>query len=776
MPDLPPAFHLFGIRHHGPGCARMLRAELERLQPDCVLIEGPPDADALLAFAGDEAMKPPVALLVYAVEDAKKAAFYPFAEFSPEWQAIRHGLGAGVPVRFMDLPQRHQLALQIEEEKAEAKEPEPEAGNGESAEESLEPAGPEPEQEELLHHDPLTWLAKAANLNDGEEWWERMVEERREAGEIFPAIREAMTVLRSEAPRRHDERNALREERREAFMRETMRAAQKEGFQRIAVICGAWHVPALAAWPAASKDRELLTKLPKVAVESTWAPWTYGRLASSSGYGAGVTSPGYYEYLWQRGQSAPDEPVAAAWLVKVARLLRAEDIDCSSAHVIESVRLAESLAAFRDRSHPGLTELNEAVRAVICMGDETPLHLIHDKLIVGERLGEIPEGTPAVPLARDLTGEQKRLRFKPEAVHKVLDLDLRKPGDLERSHLLHRLTLLAVPWGTRGGQGMGKGTFHELWNLQWQPQFAVRLVEASVWGNMVESAASARAVDRAEKTESLGDVAAIAEAVLLANLPEAVTGVVRRLETLSATSGAVGQLMDAVPPLASIARYGSVRQIDAPQIRHLLDGMVERISIGLPGACSSLDDDAAQAMHTRLLAVHQAVKLMESDDHTASWQRALFQLADIQGLHGLVAGAACRRLLDDDAEPADQSLQRLGFALSPGAEPQDAAAWLQGFLHGSGIVLLHDDRLWSALDSWLAGLGNEAFTRILPLLRRTLGDFPSGERRQIGERARQPASGPGAAPATRVGSRAGVAWDEARADKLVPVLQLILNP
>jgi hypothetical protein len=231
--------------------------------------------------------------------------------------------------------------------------------------------------------------------------------------------------------------------------------------------------------------------------------------------------------------------------------------------------------------------------------------------------------------------------------------------------------------------------------------------------------------------------------------------------------------MDAVPPLAAIARYGSVRQIDASQIRHLLDGMVERISIGLPGACSSLDDDAAEAMHKRLLAVHQAVKLMESDDHTASWQHALFHLADMQGLHGLVAGAASRRLLDDDAEPAERSLQRLGFALSSGSEPQDAAAWLQGFLHGSGIVLLHDDRLWSALDAWLAGLSGDAFTRILPLLRRTFGGFPTGERRQIGERAKQPGSVAGSAAVT-MGE--GIVWNEARADKLVPVLHLILQP
>ena len=41
--------HVFGVRHHGPGSARSLRRALDALQPDVVLVEGPPDADAVHA-------------------------------------------------------------------------------------------------------------------------------------------------------------------------------------------------------------------------------------------------------------------------------------------------------------------------------------------------------------------------------------------------------------------------------------------------------------------------------------------------------------------------------------------------------------------------------------------------------------------------------------------------------------------------------------------------------------------------------------------------------
>jgi hypothetical protein len=763
VPAIPPAFHLFGIRHHGPGCARQLVAELERLNPDCLVIEGPPEADALLPLAADPAMQPPVALLVYAVDDPRRAAFFPLAAFSPEWQAIRFALQRGIPTRFMDLPQKHQL---LPTDPTDPSDP-------------TDPTDPsDPSDALTLQRDPLTWLARAAGLDDGEEWWERLVEQRQDGTSLFPAIAEAMTALRSEAPPPRHPDHALREARREAWMRETLRAAHKEGFQRIAVVCGAWHVPALADWPPAARDRELLTRLPRTNVEVTWAPWTYGRLASESGYGAGVTSPGYYHFLWEHSRSGTQGSLASHWMVHVSRLLREQGLDASSAHAIEAVRLAETLASFRGRTVPGLAELNEAVQTILCHGDDAPLALIRRTLIVGERLGEIPDSAPAVPLARNLADEQRRLRLKPEALERLLDLDLRKPGDLERSHLLHRLNLLGIPWGERSEAHSGKGTFHEIWKLRWQPEFAVRVVEASVWGNTVENAATGLALDRATRSTELAAVAALAGEVLLANLPDAIAGVVSRLEDLAALTGAVGQLMDAVPALASIARYGSVRRIEAPRIRHVLDGMVARIVIGLPGACASLDDDAAQAMHTRLRGVDQAVPLLEDANQTAAWHQALQRLADLDGLHGLIAGAATRRLLDDAVEPHESILRRLAFALSSGSEPAHAAAWLEGFLHGSGLVLLHDDRLWSALDSWLAQLPPDAFQRTLPLLRRTFGRFESTERRQLRERSRQPSTNV-SATTTRPAADATDSpppFHLDRAARLAPFLRRILIP
>ena len=759
------ALHIFGIRHHGPGSARSLREALTALSPDCILVEGPPDAADVLACAAHAEMKPPVALLIYDPEKPQRSVYYPFAEFSPEWQAIQHGLQTGVPVRFMDLPQSIQMALAAE---AEAKL----AAQLAAIDPAIipPPVPASPPTYPLINQDPLSHLARAAGCPDSERWWEHLVEHRRDGKDVFVAVLEAMTALREAAiesslQKLEPEREALRE----AHMRQKIREAQKEGFSRIAVVCGAWHAPALATLSPAKADAALLKGLPKCKVLATWIPWTYGRLALASGYGAGIASPGWYDFLWHL-KKRDGQQVATRWLTRVARLLRREDLDASSASIIEAVRLAESLAALRGYPLPGLPELNEATQTVLCFGETLPLQLIAAKLIVSERLGEIPAETPMVPLAQDLTREQKRLRLPPEAEQRQLDLDLRKPNDLARSQLLHRLNLLGILWGkTQRQRHAQKGTFHELWLVQWQPEFSVALIEAGVWGTTIPMAADAKVRHAADTAPDLPALTALLDSTLLADLPAAATHLMARLQAVAAVASDIGHLMDALPALANILRYGNVRQTDASMVADIVTGLVTRICIGLPGACGSLNDEAAAEMFDKILASHAAIALLQHAEHTSAWQDVLRQLAESPNLHGLIAGRACRLLLEARYLDAPEAARRLGLALSTANPPAQSAAWVDGFLRNSGVLLLHDETLWRVLDDWVTALSPDHFTAALPLLRRTFGTFQIAERRQLGTRV---ASG-----TSRVPSPAAppAGFDEARANRALPLLAQLLG-
>jgi hypothetical protein len=770
--------HFFGVRHHGPGCARSLRAALRALQPDCVLVEGPPEADALVPLVVSEGMQTPVALLSYCPDETGFAVYHPFAEFSPEWQALQWAARAGVPLRFIDLPRANDFGLDKARKEAAASS---EAVDGSDLSPGADPAaapvpmpdgGPAPEaldtSETRASDDPLSWLARAAGFDDGEAWWNQMVEERGVAESIFPAISEAMVALRQELgdPVR-DADEALREQRREAHMRQCIRAAQKEGFERIAVVCGAWHLAGLQADVKARDDAALLKGLPKLKVQTTWVPWSYRHLTLASGYGAGIHAPGWYEHLW-RSEAAPLER-AAGWLARIARLMRERDLDCSSAHLIEATRLAEALAALRARPAPGLEELQEATRAVFAMGDDTVLTFIRDELLVGDRLGTVPASVPTVPLQRDLEQAQKSLRLKPEATQKTLDLDLRQPNDLARSQLLHRLSLMGIPWGSIATVGRtARGSFHEIWTLQWQPEFALRVIEASRWGQTIAQAACATTVDRCAGLHSLADLAALVDSALLADLQPAVTAATRALQDRAALTGDAAQLLSALPPLANVFRYGNVRGTDAGLVAQVLDGLILRAAIGLPLAARALDDNAAHALREHLLAAHQAIGLRDSAEQTSAWQQALRQLAAATGVHPLLQGLCLRLLLEAGVCSSDDAAQAMSLHLSRGADPAQAAAWLDGFLNRNATVLLHDATVWRLLDAWLSALSDDHFLTVLPLVRRSFSAFGASERNDLARRASQ---GVVSAPVAAAHSE----WDADRARQPLPLLRQLMG-
>ncbi|MEV8506240.1 DUF5682 family protein [Actinoplanes sp. NPDC051475] len=737
---------LYGIRHHGPGSARAVVQELDRQRPTVLLVEGPPEADDLVRWVADPGLEPPVALLGYATDDPRRSAFWPFAVFSPEWQAIRWAVGNDVPVRFFDLPYAYRVTASRPPETPGGAEPDgADVDTGEGA-------GDAGRRKRMRPVDPIGELARAAGYDDPERWWEDVVEHR--GMPAFEAIAEAMAAIRETSP--EDPEDLLRE----AYMRTVLREVRRT-HDNIAVVCGAWHVPALGRKVTAKEDAALLKGRKKAKVAFTWVPWTYGRLASWSGYGAGVRSPGWYHHLFTAGGD-----VVPRWLVDAAGVLRGEGVPTSSAHVIEATRLAEALAALRGRPLAGLAEVTEAAEAVLCDGEPLRAELIGRRLVVGERLGGVPDEMPAVPLARDLAAQQRAVRLKPEALERVLELDLRRDIDRGRSRLLHRMRAIGVPWGEPDTARRGTGTFREQWRLRWLPDFAVQLVEGSMYGTTVVAAATTKVTDAAREAATLGDVTALVEVCLLAELGDAFPPVLAALDTRAALDSDIGHLMAAIPALARTLRYGDVRQTDVSGLATVTASLLTRVCAGLPAAVGSLSDEAARELRGYVDGVHQAVGLLDDEELRERWLGALDSVARRPGLHGLLAGRLTRLLLDAGRLGSAEVRRRLRLPLTVGTAPAHGAAWVEGFLAGGGLLLVHDDALLELIDEWLADIPADAFGDVLPLLRRTFGAFATGERRAIGERV---AGGPGLAQAEPL------VLDHESAARVLPTLSVLLG-
>lgn len=793
--------HLLGIRHHGPGSARAVLAALEAANPAFVLIEGPPDADEMIRFAASPEMVPPVALLVHAEDDASNSSFFPFAEFSPEWQAMRWALAKGRSVRFIDLPMTHQLAERAAKKAANAETDAPEGDENAPSAAADEPdptatqkpvdAEEEKKQQDIadIRRDPLAYLAAIAGYDDSEAWWNALVEQQSHGPEVFDAIASAMAALREKLdPLGHaSEKEKRHEEQREAHMRLEIARALSETEDVVSVVCGAWHVPALQMRVPAKDDRTLLKGLPKTKVTATWVPWTETRLSTLSGYSAGVASPGWYSHLWKElDRTSSPGPVGRAaenaatgftsrWQARVASLLRTAGRPASTASVIEASRLAITLASLRDLALPGLDEMREAALATLCEGEIAPFRLVEAQLIVGTGVGEIDEFVPQMPLAADLARQQKRLKLKPEALDSDLSLDLRSDSGLARSLLLHRLTLLNLPWGKPAGKGTSRGTFRENWKLRWEPEFSVRLAEALVYGTTVELAAGNRAIAQARQAKTLNAVSDIVRGCLDAGLDQPATEAIKLLQARAAQTSDVANLASAVPSLADVLRYGTAREMPLDPLRLLVTSLVEQVCAGLIYACRGLQAEAADGTRRALANLNVAIGLIEDVPLTAEWHRALKRVANDPSAHPLLAGLAVRALYSAGAASLDETAAFLSRALSPSVPPIEAGGWIDGFLGTSGQILIHDQVLRQIIDQWLVSTGEEDFTNLLPVLRRGFSSFDRNERRRLfDEIAKSRAAAP-FAHALPAGAATGAERDAPGFAAALPLLLTILG-
>jgi hypothetical protein len=695
----------FGIRHHGPGSARRLVEALDALAPSVVLIEGPSDATTLLPMLADPAMVLPVALVTYAEDDPARASFFPFAQYSPEYQATLWAVKHRAELRFIDLPASDRLSQWDDDSDAPAS------------------------VDDAIARDPIGALASAAGYDDGESWWRDVIEENPSASPIFEAVADAMAALRAET-----ETLTAHEAAREAHMRlEIARAAkecattQYEG--SIAVVCGAWHVPALREAHTQSADRDLLKGRTKTKIKATWAPWTEPRLSFASGYSAGVVAPGWCQHVWDNGGNADS---TAIWLTRIAGLMRDKGHSVSTASVIETSRLGTALAAMRERPAPGFEELRDATIACLCHGEHLLWDQIATELLIGAGVGAIPENTPLAPLLEDLQRQQRLTKLKPEALERELAVDLRSESGLARSTLLHRLLILDVPWGQLIDAGRSRGTFREKWALCWEPEYAVRLVENLVYGATVADAATGKLLGAVQAESDLATLAGLVRTAMVADLPKAIDPGIEALERKAALTSDCPSLLAALPPMADIVRYGEARAGAALHLADLMPRLVVQAALALPYAARNLDADAAGLMRRDVLAADSAIQLAElAPDVQLAWHQALRQtLSDDQATR-LISGLSARILYAADQLSADDAATLLARMLSPGTTIVDAAGFFDGFFDGAGERLIHDAPLRAAVDAWLAGLEEEDFITHLPLFRRVFSVLDRAERRRL---------------------------------------------
>ena len=370
-----------------------------------------------------------------------------------------------------------------------------------------------------------------------------------------------------------------------------------------------------------------------------------------------------------------------------------------------------------------------------------------------------------VPLAADLERQQRAVRLKPAATSQTdrrSTCAARASGPARCCCTGSRL--LGVDWGTEADAGGTTGTFKEAWELEWHPELAVAVIEASLFGTTVAAAAAAKVAEqpRAAPTTS-PRLGRLVSQCLLADLPEGLRSVVAALEERTARQHDVLALLGAVEPLARTTGTATSAASTSAASRRCCGPWSSGPRSACRAACVGLDDDAPpRRSATASRALTAAWRCWTTRGCAAAGMSSLEAVAARDRVHGSVAGRVDRLLLDAGRiDQADAATPDEPAAVRRRAAPTTARPGSTGSCRGSRCCWSTTRRCSAIVDEWVSGIAETTFEDLLPLLRRTFSRFQPPERSSIGrqvarlggggavDRSRRPSGSTSSAPGRR---------------------------
>lgn len=551
------------IRHHSPACAYSVLALIEQVKPDYVLIEGPNSFNPLIAGLLDGDTRPPVAIMGQtAVKGAPeqcdesdavtKSAYFPFCEYSPEWQALRIGQQHQAQLRFIDLPWTAQVECDHESE---------------NPHHSLQ------RERYLAHSLFIAQLAKKCGCRDHDELWEHLFELRPLASvanwsgffrDSFVWC--ALARLDYEPEVLVSEGSTQREAHMQAHI-QTIKAAEPNA--KIVVVTGGFHTLALIEGLGKTADQQFelsteqqkqFTAQQKLAErDSAWLiRYSFDRLDALNGYASGMPFPAFYQKVWEgllteRADQSEQKIAATAayrnqlgiqFLAYVAEVLREKQFDAAPGFL--SVKLAAEqslrLAAFRGHTGAGRYDLLDGLQSAFIKGslDESQDELWQQikTCFSGFTLGQIPKGTLSPPLVSETYSLAKAFRFKlDDTLAKTSRLDVyRNKQHRLRSRFLHILTFLEIHFakpisGPNFLSGNQMDLLFEEWQYAWTPNVEGELIALSEKGTQLKSIALNKILAMEKQLEEQGVSRSSQSAVTLL-MQAALIGLHQRIPTL----------------------------------------------------------------------------------------------------------------------------------------------------------------------------------------------------------------------------------------------------
>lgn len=750
--DLTQPVVYYPIRHHSPACAWHLEQTIRRYQPDCILVEGPENANSLLPVLTSPDTRAPIALY-YAWRDeegrlsqekGEPAAFrcyYPFLDQSPELVALRAAAARGICGRFIDLPYA-QILLATQQAKG------------------LRVSQQKPNyaaDDYLAANAFQKTLCEKAGLRDFEEFWEKYFET---AGpNLSTESFVAQLNLYCQLSRRSTPEQLLQEDgclAREAHMARRVREAAAQ-YSRVLVVAGGFHIEGLLhpgpddPPPPPPENTQLVYPM----------RYTLPAADALSGYASGMPAPGYYAAVWAAlHQENPDkawEQVALEYLVRTGRKLRKDGHTISAYDETCAWQQARMLAQLREKAGPGLCELRDAVLGSFVKGEADlagaqPMEVLR-QLTTGKTVGQLCQGAPRPPLVEDFEARCKALRLKgTNAGRQQIALSIfSSTRHREISRFFHQTVFLDCGFAQRRKgpdlrRRRDRSLIREIWEYRWSVGVEAALIEESTAGATLPEACGALLRQRMAQAARAAQGADLLVQGFLMGLSDTAGALAGQMEDLLLTDGDFASLCEACASLNTLEEWrGQYGEEDRWDCSDLLRRCFARVLQLLP-AMNQADDRTAPQVQRACGLLYQITGRESFAAQRGPLLAAFEKLVGNNPIHPAVHGAVLGLLYGADPgwKPAVDRAVR-GYLQGTRTMMLRSAAFLQGLFSTARDLLLVDEEFQGRIDTLLCGLEDADFTALLPELRLAFSYFVPMETDRIARRA---AAMHGAAPAS----------------------------
>ncbi len=722
-----PDLHIIGVRHHSPACARLVAHTIRTLRPRHVLIEGPSDMNGRVhELLLDHVL--PVAVFSF---EPGAGSWSPFCEYSPEWQALAAAAEVGAEARFIDLPAWHPAFRGVENRYGD---------------------------HERRYDRSVAKLCERLSIDGFDALWDHLFEDETGGDAGMAALQAKLATyfagLRGDAP------GGPRDGPREAFMRDQIAVALARGGP-VVVVCGGFHAPALADVQPASAAAGDPLRWPEVATPedagSYLVPWSYHRLDAFTGYAAGMPSPGFYDAVFAVGPT-----LASEQLLRVAvDHLRLVGQHISSADLVAALALAGGLARLRGHTALLRTDLldglaaslvKDALHVPLPWTERAMVHRDTHPLIValltalsGDRRGRLHASTPMPPLVGDVERELARCDLIAGVHARAIELALAEPHQLERSRVLHRLRVLAIPGFLRqrgpswapaasgaqvGGPLAARPT--EVWKIAAAENAPSALIEAARYGPTLESAAAAKLAEAlADPTLGLATLTQILTELVFVGIEALTARVMPLVRTHIEAESDLGALGAALALLLDLfggdVLFGSAKNAELGQVIGL--GYTRGVWLLEELGGVTADDAHIGAVATLRDAARRGPALgLRADELTAVCERRTRAADAPAAVRGACLGAlwSLEALVNGSAD-AVAGVRRLAL-------PTQLGDFLTGLFALARDQTVRGDDVLRVIDEVIAALPENDFLVALPSLRLAFDWFPPRERATIAER------------------------------------------